>query len=146
MTGLRRGDSLTLMRAAGWRFAIPMARVDRILSAAMPMAVPSSNAQEEGLLLRLRLGSEVLPFVYAPVLFGEREAVLHAEDKLVVVEAKAGRCVLAVDSVEDMVPYVPLPEGEDSALQSEWVCAVSAGEVTLPVLDVDRLVESAHQS
>lgn len=144
MTGLSRGEPLTLMRAAGWRFAVPMARVHRILSAAMPMAMPSVDG--DGLSLRLRLGPDVLPFVYAPVLFGEREAVLHPDAKMVVLETAAGKCVLWVDTVEDIVSYVPLPSGDGDAAQSEWVLAISAGQASTPVLDVDRVIEAAQQA
>src|SRR5688500_13392797 len=65
---LTRGDSLTVMRAAGFRFAVPMARVQRILSAAMPVALPGTTDESHSPLSHLRVGAEFLPLVYGAAL------------------------------------------------------------------------------
>jgi hypothetical protein len=131
-------EPLAVLRCGDWRFAVPLAGIEKVASAALPIALPAQEGRPSH---ALRLGNDVLPVVFAANLLGRAEVVLKPEDKVVSVRAQGKRLVLWVDAVEDIVPFVALPEAVAPAELGTWVATLCAGETTLPVLNLDALVE-----
>lgn len=130
------GELLVVMRVAGWRCALPLARVERVLSAAMPVRVPRG----EGASFVVRLGETLAPVVFAAALFGAAGVELRLADKMVVLRLPRGECVLWVEAVEDLAPYVPLGNAAPAPAGGEYVACFSGGDESLAVLDLDRVV------
>ncbi|MDP1822799.1 MAG: chemotaxis protein CheW [Archangium sp.] len=126
------GESLVVMRVGGWRCAIPLARVERVLSAAMPLKVPRGDDSA----FVVRLGDTLAPVIFAAALFGAGEVELRLTDKMVVLRLPEGPCVLWVEAVEDLAPHVPLG---DRAPAGRYVACFSGGDDSLAVLDLDRV-------
>lgn len=131
-----------MVRSAGWRFAVAMADVERVLAAGMPVGLPSAHGA-----LAIRLDETLVPIAFGAALFGAEEVALRASDKMVVLSSGTQRTILWVDAVEDMVPFVPLPPGAaESPVDLAWVSCVSGGAETLAVLDADALHQAARVS
>ncbi len=132
---------LMVVRTATWRFAVPMSDVERVLAAAMPVGLPSASGT-----LAVRLDDALVPVVFGASLFGADEVTLRAGDKMVVLASDAGRTILWVDAVEDVVPFVPLPAGASAVAPADldWVSCVSGGDETLAVLDAGTLHQAAR--
>jgi len=128
------GELLAVLRVGGWRCGVPLGLVVRVLSAAMPVKVPRG----EGTSFVLRLGEALAPVVFGAALFGASAVELGVSDKMVVLRLPGGDCVLWVDAVEDLAPYVPLnaPAPADAG---PWVACFSGGEPTLAVLDLEKV-------
>jgi len=135
-TGLAENELLAVVRAGGWRFALPLRKVARVLSAAMPVKVPAGERSA----FVVRLGDELVPLDFGAALFGADEVVLGLEDKMVVLALPGGPRILWVEAVEDVVPFAPAPDGERPP---PWVACFTGGEATLAVVDVDALAHDA---
>jgi hypothetical protein len=141
MTAPSRGEELAILRVGDWRCLVAARSIDRVLAAVAPIAVPGVDAPGR---LYVRIGNELLPLVFGSALLGADAATLRPSQKMVLLEAEARRFVLCVDAVEDLVPFTPLDDaGQPLELAGGWTCALSGGERTLPVLDLDRLARAA---
>src|SRR5262245_8115366 len=99
------------MRQGIARFAIPLKDVERILNAAMPVSVPGASGTGPV----VRVGERLVPVVFARGLFEGGDPQLKPDDKLVLLRGDAP-LALWVEAVEDLVPYVPLPQSAGRAL------------------------------
>src|SRR6185503_5450177 len=97
LPAMEAGELLATLRAGAMRFAVPLSQVDRVISAAMPVAVPGAPSYA------LRVGDELLPLYFGAALFGADEVTLGAQDKVVVLTAGSRRLAFWVDAVEDIV-------------------------------------------
>lgn len=134
---LSEGELLAVVRVGGWRCAIPLVDVVQVLSAAMPVKVPTGD----GASYAVRLGQHLAPVIFGAALFGATAVELRLADKMVVLRRPTGDCVLWVDSVEDLAPYVPLPQraGVDGG---RYVACFSGGAETLAVLNLEEVALS----
>jgi chemotaxis signal transduction protein len=141
MPAPQRGEDLAILRVGDWRCLVPARSIDRVLAAVAPIAVPGADAPGR---LYVRVGGELLPLVFGSALLGADSAALRPSQKMVLLEADGRRWVLCVDAVEDLIPFAPLDgAAHPLELAGGWTCALSGGERTLPVLDLDRLARSA---
>lgn len=136
---LAEGELLAVLRVGGWRFGLPMGCVSQVLSAAMPVKVPRGD----GAAFVVRLGEALVPVVFGAALFGRAEVALGLCDKMVVLALPQGECVLWVEAVEDLVPFVPV--GAPAADAGRFVACFSGGDPTLAVLDLGALAAEAQR-
>ena len=135
---LRPGEELVALRAAGWRLLVPLRAVERVLPAAMPAARPAADAAAPV----VAVGDDLVPVVFAAALVGEREVRLAAEQQMVLLAGAAGRALLWVDAVEDVVRHAPAPAPPGGA--PDLVLCWSGPDRPLAVLDVPRLLDLAR--
>jgi hypothetical protein len=131
------GDPIVVLRVASWKFALWLRDVERVLSAAMPVAVPSGDGATPP---TVRISDQLVPVAFARGLFGSDESELRPEDKMVLLSGQKP-LILWVDAVEDVVPYVPF-EGSAGGVPTEWVECFSGGEQTVAILDTPKLVSA----
>ena len=140
MGGLTEGEPLALLRVSSWRFSVPLRNVGRILSAAMPVAIPDPASREQGIASAVRLADRLVPVIYGAVLFGNEDVELRPDQKMVLISTAQGEVMLWVDAVEDIVPFAPLAVPNETMFGEEtWAQEFTAGEPSHAVLDVDRL-------
>jgi hypothetical protein len=141
MVALRRGEELAILRVGDWRCLVPARSIDRVLAAVAPIAVPGADPPGR---LYVRIGADVLPLIFGGALLGWDAASVGPSHKMILLSAAERRFLLCVDAVEDLVPFAPL-EGATTQLElgGSWTCALSTGERTLPVLDLERLAHAA---
>lgn len=140
MTALDPHEPLMVVRTHQWRFAVRLADVERVLAAAMPVALPSADGA-----LAVQLHDGLVPVVFAAALFGAADVALQPEDKMVLLSSPAGRTILWVDAVEDVVPFVPPSGGSEVApADLAWISCVTGGEPALAVLDAPSLHRAAR--
>jgi chemotaxis signal transduction protein len=131
-------EPIIVIRQGIARFAIPLRDVERIVSAAMPVSVPGASGAQGSV---VRIGERLVPVVFARGLFDGGVPGLKAEDKLVLLRGSTP-LALWVDAVEDLVPFVPLPDGAHPVPDS-WASCFSGGDLTVAVLDVAKLFGAA---
>jgi hypothetical protein len=132
---LRAGEELVRVRAGAFRLLVPLRHVERVLPAALPAARPSPSA--EGPVVALP--GALVPLVFAAALLGAGEARLAPEHQMVLLGGAAGRALLWVDGVEDVVFHAAAPEGPAGPLVAGW----SDPALPTAVLDVPRLLSLA---
>lgn len=130
-----------MLRSGSWRFSVPLSDVERIFSAAMPVAIPDLDADGGGSGFAVRLADRLVPIVYASVLFGGEDVELRPDQKLVLVRTRRGELALWVDAVEDLVHYAPLDDASVSTLLLQGLASgFCAGHPSHAVLDVHCLL------
>ncbi|MHB8874738.1 MAG: chemotaxis protein CheW [Myxococcaceae bacterium] len=130
---LENTEPLAVLRVGDWRFALPLRHVERVFSAALPIAVPSVGPAPA---MAVRIEDDLVPVTFAATLLGAADILLKPEHKMVLLASGKRRVILWVDAVEEIVPYQPI-EGkiELPADRSGWVAGYTGGERTLAILD-----------
>jgi len=125
-------EELVMVRAGPWRMLIPVRHVRRIHPAALPSARPGAPAPPPV----VSLDGDLLPVAFAAALAGASRVAMAPHHQMVELEAGERRCLLWVESAEDVVPLEPAP-GEPGALVAGW----SGADRPLPILDVPGLLD-----
>ncbi len=135
--GVSAAEELVLVRAAAWRFLLPIRFVRRIHAAALPTARPAPAP----IAPVIAVEGELLPVAFAASLAGAAAGAgveLAPQHQLVELADGARRGLLWVDAAEDVVPHEPARGARPpEALVAGW----SGAERPLPILDVPRLLE-----
>jgi hypothetical protein len=135
---LRPGEELVAVRAGAFRLLVPLRHVERVLSAAMPAARPTTGQAAPV----VALGAELVPVVFASALVGGAEVRLAPEHQMVLLAAGGRRALLWVDAVEDVVVH-SAPAAPPGAGPADLVAGWSGAARPLPVLDVPRMLALA---
>ncbi len=142
MASLQAGDAVVTAAIGEFKVLLPLAGIERVAQAAMPMALPSGAGSS---LAAIRVERDVVPVVFARALLGAEAVTLEPEAKMVLLRSNGRRAFFWVDAVEDVIPFQPFT-GEFSlpGEVQKWVTALCDGFPTLAVLDADRIVAAAH--
>jgi len=139
---LRDGDPLVLARCGAFRLLVPLASVERVHPAALPVALPAAAAPAHPL---VSVGGTLLPVLFGEALLGAGEARLLPGDQLLQLKDGSRQALLWVSAVEEVLAFQPLapPPGPCPDL----VAGFSGTDGPLAVLDVARALAQAlgHQ-
>lgn len=141
MSALTPGEPLAIVAIGPWRMLLPLRFIERVLQAAMPVALPSGDGEAAAM---VRLENALVPVVFGAGLLGAEDVALSTEAKMVLLKGEAGRAIFWVDAVEDVVPYQPF-EGEVPlpGFIRDWVQGFSEGYPALAVVNAEALIRAS---
>ena len=84
MASLQAGDAVVTAAIGEFKVLLPLAGIERVAQAAMPMALPSSAGSS---LAAIRVERDVVPVVFARALLGAEAVTLEPEAKMVLLRS-----------------------------------------------------------
>jgi hypothetical protein len=128
-----------LARCGAFRLLVPLASVERVHPAALPVALPAAVGRVHPL---VSVGGTLLPVLFGEALLGAGEARLLPGDQLLQLKDGPRQALLWVSAVEEVLAFEPL--APPSGPRPDLVAAFSEAGGPLAVLDVGRALTLAQ--